>query len=345
MTASRHPFVLPLARPLTTASGRIEERRGWVVRYERDGTVGLGEATPLPGFTESRDRTDAALDAAIEALAADGWPAALAAVGDAPAARTAVTTARLDWRARRNDQPLYRDLSAGEGDPTVPVNATVGDGSVEATVEAATDAVDAGFETIKVKVGARGLDADVERVRAVREAVGPDVALRIDANGSWDRETAERAIGEFESLAIDHLEQPLAPDDRSGHRSLRGRIPIAVDESLAVLGWRPVLESEAADVLVLKPMALGGPDVTRAVAVHAADRGVRSVVSNTIDGAVARTAAAHVAASLPAVEPAGLATATLLERDLAPDPVPVRDGAVSVADAPGLGIDEVTVDA
>jgi o-succinylbenzoate synthase len=335
-------FSLSLSSPLATAAGDIERRDGFLVGYDHRGVTGLGEATPLPGWTESPEECERALDSALEAGAGDQHNRALLTMdaGEVPAARCGFATALLDADARADDIPLYQWFDADRQCQRVPVNATVGDGTVEETVEAAESAVDDGFDCLKVKVGARELDADAERLRAVRDFVGSDVTLRADANGAWDRETAERALGEFASLGISYVEQPLVADDLDGLADLRGGpVGVAVDESLAEYRVADVLDADAADVLILKPMVLGGPGNVHTVAMRARDLGVDPVVTTTVDAVVARTAAVHVAAAVPDVRPCGLATADFLESDLGPDPAPVADGAVGVPQDPGLGID------
>lgn len=342
MIARRSSFRLPLATPLETATGTIDERRGWLLDVGTN-PRGIGEATPLPGFTEPYAACDAALSTALTALREDDWPTAFAAVADASAARMALATAALDRRATLADEPLYGYFGGDERE-SIPVNATVGDGTVEETVAAATEAVAAGFSTIKLKVGARSVAEDVERVRAVRAAVG-EASLRLDANGAWSLAQARDALAALSGLDLEYVEQPLAADRLEETRSLRGEVPIALDESLTVAAPRDVVAGGYADVLVLKPMALGGPDVARGLA-HAARReGVDVVVSNAVDAVVARTAAVHVAASLAEPRAAGLATADLLARDLGTDPAPVEGGRMPVPQSPGLGIAEVAVDA
>jgi L-alanine-DL-glutamate epimerase-like enolase superfamily enzyme len=100
-----------------------------------------------------------------------------------------------------------------------------------------------------------------------------------------------------------------------------------------------VLVADAADVLVCKPMALGGPVRTLAIARRAADRDVEAVVTTTIDAVVARIGALHVAAALPAVGACGLATGSRLSNDLAPDPAPVEEGRMPVPAGPGIAGD------
>ncbi|WP_416839656.1 mandelate racemase/muconate lactonizing enzyme family protein [Haloferax sp. DFSO52] len=329
-------FTVGLRRPLGTARGDIRQRDGILVAVEVDGVTGFGEATPLPGWTESLTACRTALESVSDPVAAldDG------SLDDTPAARHAVSLAVADARARSEDRSLATSL-ATESHTSLPVNATVGDADVESTVEAAVDAVASGFDCLKVKVGAQDAATDATRMLAVRDAVGPDVSLRADANGAWNRWTADQFLDAVESVELEYLEQPLPADELDGHAVLRRLhdTPIALDESLAAVAPSRALASNAADVLVCKPMALGGPDSVLSVARRARDADVGVVVTTTIDAVVARLGALHVAAALPEERAHGLATASLLDTDLAADPAPVRDGVMSVPSGPGLGID------
>lgn len=335
-------FSLPLTTPLDTAAGTIDEREGFVVRYDHRGETGVGEATPLPGWTESLSACRSTLGRALKTAGDEGHASALLdlEVADSPAARHGFTTALFDADARAEGIPLYQWLNEDRECDSVPVNATVGDGTVEKTVETAQTAVDGGFDCLKVKVGARSVSDDVERVRAVRDAVGPGVELRADANAAWSHEEAADGFDAFEPLDVAYVEQPLPADDLDGLAALAGGpVGVAVDETLVDHHVADVLERDAADVLIVKPMVLGGPGDAHTIAMRARDAGVEPVVTTTIDGVVARTAAIHVAAAIPDGRPCGLATADLLAEDVGLDPAPVADGRITVPQEPGLGID------
>lgn len=324
-------FSLSLETPLATAAGEIRERRGFAVGIG----AGVGEATPLPGWTESFEECERAL------AETDDPEAALADLEDRPAARHGLSLAIADRDAREEEVSLARHLS-GNADPveSVSVNATVGDGSPEESAAAAREAIENGFETVKCKVGARPVEEDVERVRAVREAVGDGPVIRLDANGGWDREEAERALDSLAELGIEYVEQPLPADDVAGHRELPSPVPLALDESLAGRRAEEVVGlADAAEVLVLKPMALGGVDRAVELGRRLRAEGVGIVLTTTIDAVIARTAAVHAAAALDPEYACGLATADLLAEDLAPDPAPVVDGRIPIPQGPGLGTD------
>jgi o-succinylbenzoate synthase len=333
------PFSVRLAPPLTTARGTITEREGFLVTVEYDETLGVGEATPLTGWTESLDECRDALEQARTVADELDWGIALTKM-ETPAARHGLSLAFAEARARAANHPLYRQLGDGRIVERVPVNTTLDAAQdPDEVVAAASEAVESGYRSLKLKVGTNGLEDDIERVRAVRNAVGDDIELRVDANGAWTESQAIEAIDALAALDVSYIEQPLPAGDLDGHANLRGGpVDIAVDESLAVHDVETILDSDAADVLVLKPMVLGGPDRARAAAIEARDADVEPVLSTTLDAVVARTGAVHVAASIPDIRPCGLATAGRLATDLAPDPAPVEDGWIRVPQDKGLGL-------
>ncbi|WP_281193592.1 mandelate racemase/muconate lactonizing enzyme family protein [Halorubrum sp. F4] len=355
------PFSLALASPLRTAREELTEREGLLVGVgspsddeETAGdttTTGVGEATPLPGWTESRSACETALREAAGEPAGPGAALAGLDARETPAARHGLALALDDAAARDAGRSLAAHLAERvrrvdrselpEPAGSVPVNATVGDGTPEATAAAAERAVEDGYRCLKVKAGARTLEEDLDRLRSVRRAIGPTIDLRVDANGAWDRSTARRALDRLEPLDPAYVEQPLPAADLDGTAELRARsdVPIAIDESLAERSVKAVLGADAADVLVIKPMALGGPDRALDAALRARENGVDPVVTTTIDAVVARTAAVHVAGAIPDVLPCGLATAELLSSDLASDPCPVVDGRIEVPGGPGIAGD------
>jgi len=334
------PFSLSLSTPLETAAGSVDRREGFLVFVEYEGVQGVGEATPLTGWTESRAECRQALSRAAAVAEELDWGIALART-EAPAARHALSLALAEARARASGKPLYRSMSADRLVTSVPVNATIGEMPRTETVEAAEAAVSDGFDCLKCKVGSRPVDEDVARLRAVRDAVGDSVELRADANGAWSVEDAEYALDALGDVGVSYVEQPLPADDLAGHTNLRGGpVDVALDESLAEHSVDEIFGELAADVLVIKPMVVGGPDRAREIAMQAREVGVDPVISTTVDAVVGRTGAVHVAASIPDVRPCGLATASLLAEDLSADPASVTDGAIEVPQDKGLGLPE-----
>ena len=213
-----------------------------------------------------------------------------------------------------------------------------------------------GFETLKVKAGAeRETEVLVERIRAIRAAVGPEVRLRIDVNGAWDLATAEERLEAIARFDIEFVEQPLAAHDLDGLAELRRRVtvPIAADEAAeSVAAVRALLAIDAVDVLVIKPARVGGPSAVAGIAALAAARGVPVVLSTQFETGVGIAAALALAASLPEAEGQGwaiapdhgLATAGLLEHDLLTESLVVAEGRMRVPATPGSGGLGITLD-
>jgi o-succinylbenzoate synthase len=342
---TRTPYELDLDPPLVTAEERLQRRNGVLLKWGTD-PVGLGDAAPLPPFTEPLNECTVALERAERAFEKAGWRGALRVVSRTrngqlrfPAARHAVVLALLDRRAKRAGRSLTRELAGQPGRP-VAVNATIGDGSPAETADAAAAARESGFPAVKVKVGKRSIEGDSSRLEAVRDRVGDALELRVDANGAWDLATARRFLEGSRSLDLGAVEQPLPADRARDHAQLRECGPdIALDESLAVDRPAHLVAAGVADRYVLKPMALGGIDVARGLALRIQRADATPVVTSIFESVVGRTAAIHLAASLDGLPASGLATAERFETDLGEDPAPVREGHVVPPDGPGLGVE------
>jgi o-succinylbenzoate synthase len=213
---------------------------------------------------------------------------------------------------------------------SIPVNATVP--AVPAGDVASVLARFEGCRTAKVKVAERGqvLDDDVARVRAVRAAMGPEGRIRVDANGAWNLDEAERAVHVLAEFDLEYVEQPCAGLDELAE--LRERIgylgiPVAADESVRKADDPlRVARAGAADLLVVKAQPLGG--VRQALSIVAAS-GLPAVVSSALDTAVGLSMGVALAAALPSLEyDCGLGTSALFERDVVDPPFSPRAGAL-----------------
>ena len=332
------PYRLRLRRPLVTARGPVAFREGVILTItDSDGARGRGEAAPLPGFTHE---TAAASRAAIERALAPFVGGPLPRSADAT--RALVSTLDVPpTAAHAIDQALLDRLGHQRG---VAVAALLRDRPrpwvfVSRLIEAPEDAAAAdaeGLLIVKMKLGARPLRADVDRVQAARVAA-PDVALRLDANGCWSFEQAAEAIDLLAGIGVECLEDPVA--DLSEMARLRGRgVAIAADAPVRdMAGLEAVIEAEAADAVVLKPMFCGGLTAARAMLARAARAQLPGIVTTALDAAIGRAGALHVAAAAPGtLWPCGLDTGRLLLEDIAVGPA-VQGGAMAPR-GPGLGI-------
>jgi L-alanine-DL-glutamate epimerase-like enolase superfamily enzyme len=344
-------------------------REAWILFVVGpNGRIGAGEAVLEPDATEveetllarlmreAADRARAGEVPDVEELELLGTPGR--------AFRAALDAARFDLLpagsvdpASAGTDPVTHAAGAARAGsmPGVPVNGTIGFGGPAAGAEAALQAIEAGFTTLKLKAGAERETLDlVARVRAIRVAVGPDVRLRLDVNGAWDLPTAEDRLEAVARFGIEYVEQPLPADDGAGAAELRRRVavPIAADEAAASpAAVRRLLAEGAADVLVVKPARVGGPIAVAEIAEAAAAHDVPVVVSTLFETGIGIAAALMAAGQLrhvpgarfPAPLAHGLATAGLLEHDLLDQPLIVEAGRMHAPGGDGTGRLGITV--
>ncbi len=343
MSFEIEPFTLQVDPPLRS----VKERRGFHVRFEHDGLRGLGEAMAAPELgTEDVEQCREALLAC--AARASALPLDLpgivqrlssaAELRERPAARHGVELALLDALARREGMSLARLLNPA-------ARAAVELSGLLRTDVPAAEAerlCAEGYRSLKAKVGLRTPPEEARRLLAVRRAVGPGIHLRVDANGAWSEAGARVALRGLAPLHLALCEQPVASAEVASLRRLKGAglCQIAADEAVVPPELRArVLDSAegaAADVLVLKPMVLGGVLTALSIAREALALGVGAYVTTSLDGTLARAGAAQLAAALPT----GDWASGIFLRD-GRDPYPVRDGRAVLPDAPGLGVGEV----
>ena len=212
----------------------------------------------------------------------------------------------------------------------IPVNATIPAVGAEAAHRLAADS---GCRTAKVKVAepGQGITDDEARLEAVRDALGPDGVIRIDANGAWSVDEAVHAIDALDQSAhgLEYVEQPCRSVEELAEVRRKVDVPIAADESIrrAADPYR-VRDLHAADVAVLKVQPLGG---VRACLRIAEDIGMPIVVSSALETSIGIAAGVALAAALPEVPHAcGLATVQLLTADPATPSLVPEDGFLPV---------------
>lgn len=226
--------------------------------------------------------------------------------------------ARWDLAGRQAGQPVWRLLGAADA-PPVEVNATLATRDVGAPPT--------GFRCVKVKVG---LGNDVGRVAAVRAAVGPEMAIRLDANGAWSVDEAIETLRELEPLGIELCEQPAADTGACAQVAAASSIPVSLDESaLEALDRRVCL------AVCLKVSRCGGITGLIDAARRARAVGYRVYLASMLDGPLGIAAALHAAAIVEPDFPCGLATLGLFDRR--PNPLPPRAGRIAVPSGAGLG--------
>jgi O-succinylbenzoate synthase len=211
----------------------------------------------------------------------------------------------------------------------VAVNALVPAVDAATAAELAAGARAAGVVTVKIKVGGGDPSGDVDRVAAVRAALGPAGRIRLDANGAWDADTAVVMIRRLAPFELELVEEPVADLADLARVRRRVAVPVAADESVRSLeDARRLAELDAADAVVVKVQPLGGVRSALRVAEAA---GVAAIVSSLYETSVGLAAGLALAAALPELPYAcGLGTGALLAGDVVRDPLVPRGGVLPV---------------
>ena len=332
---------LAFKRPVQTSYGELLERDVLGVSLTgEDGVAGYGEAAPLQPYDGvSIERAQRALESYAPVLAQSArlngaqLIDACRRIDDLPEALAAIDLAIWDRAGRLRELPIAALLT---DDPAahVPVNATISSLDRASVAEDAAAAVREGFDCIKLKV-ATGDDAG--RVAAARAAAGPEIALRLDANGGWDVEQAVRCIEALAPAGLELVEEPV--HGLHAVREVRERVAVrvSIDETAAEHG---ALGAGVADAVCLKISRCGGIGGLIAAATLVRASGAEPYIASTFDGPLGVAAGVHAAAALAsrgAVPHCGLATLQLFA-DLE-NPLPARGGRIALPAGPGLGVE------
>jgi o-succinylbenzoate synthase len=329
------PYALPFRQPYVTARGRLEQREMVLLRLRsQDGVVGLGEAVPLSlRGGAGLSQIVAELEALSQRDSLDEATLRSETIGLSAPARCAALTALLDLRGRTAATEGTRPASS----PPVECNATLVAGQPAAVAADALAWAEEGFSTFKLKLGTGD---DVGQVRGVREAVGPEARIRVDANGAWDVETAKRTLAELEPLGIELAEQPVADLAGLAEVGAATSIPIAADECVeSCADAEEAVRAGACDLAGVKLSKVGGPEAAIEIA-----EVMPSYLSSALDGPVGIAAAAQVAQTLEQAPGGarlahGLATQRLFASTIAAVECEVRNGLLHPTAGPGLGVE------
>jgi L-alanine-DL-glutamate epimerase-like enolase superfamily enzyme len=256
-------------------------------------------------------------------------------------AKAAVDVALHDLAARRRGQTLHGFL--GSTVASVRTDVTLSAGDSESLAAAGIDRIADGFDVLKVKVGTGDATADFQRVRRIREAVGPDPRLRLDANQGWNRRDAVTAIRAMEDAGcdIELVEQPVPAPDLEGMAWISDRVstPILADESVyGVRDLVAVIRHGAADLVNVKLAKCGGLGPARTLLELAREHGLGSIVGSMMETHVGVGAAAALVAAYPTTAVNDLDAAWWLKESPVAGGIRYEGSLIHLPTAPGLGV-------
>lgn len=341
---------VPLKTPFKTALRTVEAVNDVIVQIATDtGHTGWGEAPPTGVITGD---TTGAIEGAVNAhirpalmgMEIENFEDALQRLNSClvnnTSAKAACDIALYDLFGQLYEAPLYKLLGGGRPSITTDITVSVND---PATMAAdSRTAVNLGYKTLKIKVGTDAR-ADLERMKAIRDAVGYDVDLRIDANQGWTPKEAVNLLRRMEDagLDIEFVEQPVHRLDFTGMKHVTDNvsIPVLADES--VMSPRDaitIMEMRAADLVNIKLMKTGGLYNALKICSAAEVYGVECMIGCMLEAKVSVTAAVHLAAARQIITKIDLDGPVLCSEDPVAGGALFNESQISLPDAPGLGI-------
>lgn len=338
---------IPLTRPYTIAFETYDQVRIAIVEIETTDGVAYGTASPAVAITgETIEACRGALEDGLDWLLGLDVRQSLGRITAdlrkrlprTPAARAAVDVAVHDLFARSRNRPLVDVL--GRRHDALPTSITIGIKDEEGEVlDEADEYIGRGFTSLKVKIGL-DVDGDIDRLHLLRDHVGPDIGIRVDANQGYNPHQAQHFLDATSSLDLELVEQPLSTELLRDCRRLRPTTNICLDESVhdAVHAKAAFEEPAAGGSANIKLMKCGGIAEALSIAKAAHDAGRRLMWGCMDESRLSIAAALHAAFACPATRWLDLDG----HLDLAADPFDggfeLVDGMMTTLDRPGLGV-------
>ncbi len=259
--------------------------------------------------------------------------------------KAAIEMACWDIQGKAAGKPLYELLGGAVRPRKVKSRFSLGAYSPDVAASRAAELVQAGFDTIKVKVGGLA-EEDLARVRAVREAIGPRPDLVIDANCGWDADTAIHCIRALEECRLVLVEQPTPDGDYAAMARVRKAIqpPVMADDAcFNLIHAQELIRNECCDVLSLYPGKNGGIAKSLAIARLAAEHGIACTIGSNLEWDVATAAMGHLVVACENFQverlPGDMLGPSYHELRIVKNPLHIEGPFTTIPDSPGLGVD------
>lgn len=341
---------IPLKTPFITALRRVDVAKDLIVKITTDdGHTGYGSAPATVVITGDSHESEAAainniIGPAIIGMDIDDRADILSRIQSSmvhnTSAKAAVDIAVHDLFGQQYGLPLYRFFGGARKRIVSDLTISINEPSIMVTD--ALKAVRAGYTNLKLKVG---IDAalDLQRITAIRNAVGPHISIRLDANQGWSVKEAIRTIHAMEdaNLAVELIEQPVPAWDIEGLKQVTDSVDtdIMADES----AFSPheafrLLSLRACDLINIKLMKAGGLGPASQIAAMAEACGIHCMMGCMIESKIGVTAAASLAAGNSAITINDLDAADLMAADPVHGGIHYEKNEIVLPDTPGLGI-------
>lgn len=344
---------IPLKKPFKTALRQVNSAEDIIIKVVTDtGEIGYGNAPPTAVITgDSQDSIVGAIRYTIGpkliGMDVDNLEGIMTAIDTAmlnnSSAKAALDIAVYDLFGKLHGIPLYK-LFGGYSN-TMVTDLTISVNEPEEMVRDSQEAVAAGYRALKLKVGTDAV-LDIQRVKAIRAAVGYDIDIRLDANQGWTPKEAVRTIRKFEDLGlgIELIEQPVKAHDFEGLKFVTNHVETDIMADESAFGPYEVfqlLAMSACDLINIKVMKAGGLHNALRIASFAETVGMQCMMGCMLESKVGITAAASIAGGKRIITRADLDAAVLLAEDPVIGGISYDKNQLIISDAPGLGISDI----
>jgi len=345
------PISIPLRKPYVISRGPILTLDHIVTKvYTDENIIGFGEAAPLPIFSdETQEDIKIIIDNYLAPVVIGEDPFDMEkllekmdkSITGHTFAKAAIECALWDIMGKSVKKPVYK-LLGGLYRDKIPVVWAVGLGNPSEMAEEAKKYVEMGFTTIKIKIGINP-KKDLERVAAVRSAIGDGPSVRVDANQGYTADVAIKICRKMEKYDLELIEQPVPRHDLNGMAAVARALdtPIMADESV----FTPedaiqVVRKEAAGIINIKIMKSGGLYNSKKIAAIAESAGIPCIVGSMIEMGIGTVAGAHFACAIKIIRyPCELIGNMLLEDDILKEQYVGEKGFLRIPQGHGLGIE------
>ncbi|QCX33969.1 dipeptide epimerase [Caloramator sp. E03] len=344
---------IPLKKPFTTALRTLNILTTIIIEIITDtGDIGYGEASPTAVITGDtlgsiREAVENNIFPAIKGMDIDDIENIMIKINKCMIKNTspkaAVDMAVYDLFCKKYNMPLYRYFGGSKNEIETDITVSVKD--ADSMAEDAVEYVKEGYRILKIKVGLDS-ELDIKRIKAIRDAVGFDVKIRLDANQGWKPKEAIRTIRKMEDMGLDIelVEQPVVYYDIEGLKFVTDNvdIPIMADESLFTpFDAIKLLSMHACDILNIKLMKSAGLYNAQKIVSIAEAMGVECMIGSMMESKVGITAASCIAGGKNAITRVDLDASTLLAKDIVVGGVKIENSKIIMPKGFGLGIESI----
>jgi o-succinylbenzoate synthase len=340
----------PLKTPFKTALRRVDHLKDLVVIIEcDDGSIGYGEGAPTPVITgETMGSMVAAiayLKPSLLGMEIEDFESIVTKVHililKNTTAKSALEIALYDLKAKHAKLPLYRLL--GGTQTTFKTDITISINPIETMVSDSLAAVAKGYDTLKIKIG-DDPEKDIDRIRAIYDAVGDNIALRLDANQGWNATQSIAVLQRIEKMGImpELIEQPVRADDFEGLKKIKANVqtPLLADESVFSLrDAATLLENDAIDYINIKLAKTAGISQALKLADLARKFHVKCMLGCMLEGPISIAAGVHLAsAKADVITMLDLDAVSLLASHPVNTDILFNESHIELSDDIGLGV-------